>query len=254
MQNKVNRDLYEPSYLQLVRILQEQIASGELRPGDRLPSESQLCKFHDVSPMTVRRVINILVDQGAVITEQGRGTFVNSIKFWTSTFDLGELHNILQDEKRTRVKILQSSIISADERVSRKMKINTGEQIIYIRRLINVGDKPFLYHREYFVYDASKPIIESELDVTSIRGLFEGKNNSFFKYSRMVIEATVLDEKEALLLTSSAAKPAFLIEHTFYDFEDRIAGWGWFVCPGDRLRFSNTVGLNARKIDNNEQS
>ncbi len=246
---KVNRELFEPSYLQLVRIMQEQIASGELRPGDRLPSEAQMCKFHDVSPMTVRRAINILVDQGAVTAEQGRGTFVKSMKFWSSTFDLGELNNTLIDDKRTRVKILQSSIISADERIARKMKTQPGEHTIYIRRLINVDEKPFLYHREYLVYDESKPIIESELDVTSIRCLFEGRNNSSLKYSQMAIEATILDEKEAQLLNSAPTRPAFLIEHTFFDFEDRIASWGWFICPGDRLRFTNTIGANARNTE-----
>ena len=244
---KVNRELYEPSYSQLVRILQEQIASGELRPGDRLLSEAQLCKFHDVSPMTVRRAINILVDQGAVSAEQGRGTFVKSFKFWSSTFDMGELNNILIDDKRTRVKILESSIISADDRIARKMKIKTGEYVIYIRRMINLDDNPFLYHREYLIYDESKPIIESELDVTSIRCLFEGKSNSSLKYSLMAIEATVLNEKEAVELKSTTAKPAFLIEHTFYDFEDRIVSWGWFICPGDKLRFTNTLGHNSKE-------
>jgi DNA-binding GntR family transcriptional regulator len=244
---KVNRDLFEPSYLQLVLILQEQMASGELRPGDKLPSESQLCKFHDVSPMTVRRAINILVDQGAVSAEQGRGTFVKSFKFWSSTFDMGELNHILLDDKRTHVKILQSSIITADERIARKMKIKAGEYVIYIRRLINLDEKPFLYHREYLIYDESKPIIESELDVTSIRCLFEGKSNSSLKYSLMAIEATVLDEKEAALLNSTPAKAAFLIEHTFLDFDDRIASWGWFICPGDKLRFTNTLGPNSKE-------
>jgi DNA-binding GntR family transcriptional regulator len=245
--HKVNRDLYEPSYLQLVRIIQEQIANGELRPGDRLPSESQLCKFHIVSPMTVRRAINILVDQGTVTAEQGRGTFVNSMKFWSSTFDLGELDTILKDDKSTRVKILQSSIIPADERIAQKLKIKLKEYAIFIRRLISVNDKPFLYHREYLLYDKSKPIIESELDVTSIRCLFEGKSNSSLKTSQIAIEATVLDEKEAALLDSQPGKPAFLIEHTFFDFDDCVVGWGWFVCPGDRLRFTNSIGANCKE-------
>jgi DNA-binding GntR family transcriptional regulator len=244
---KVNRELFEPTYLQLVRILQEQITSGELRPGDRLPSESQLCKHHDVSPMTVRRAINILVDQGVVLAEQGKGTFVKSMQFWTSSFNLGELYNILNNDKRTRVKILQSSIVLADERISHKLQVNKGERIIFIRRLINVDEKPFLYHREYLIYDPAKPIIESELDVTSIKGLFEGKSNSSLKHSLMAIEATVLDEKEASLLKSSAAKPAFLIEHTFFDFEEKIVSWGWFICPGDRLKFTTSIGANSKE-------
>jgi DNA-binding GntR family transcriptional regulator len=231
-----------------VRIIQEQIASGELRPGDRLPSESQLCAFHNVSPMTVRRAINILVDQGTVTAEQGRGTFVKSIKFWSSTFDLGELDRILNDGKRTRVKILESSIIIADERIAQKLKIKVKEYVIFMRRLISVNERPFLYHREYLLYDKSKPIIESELDVTSIRCLFEGKSNSSLKTSRIAIEATVLDEKEAVLLDSQLAKAAFLIEHTFFDFDDRIVGWGWFICPGDRLKFTNSIGACNKEL------
>ena len=62
----IDRNSYEPAYAQLVRILQGQIAAGMFRPGDRLPSEAQLCERYSVSPMTVRRVINILVDQGVV--------------------------------------------------------------------------------------------------------------------------------------------------------------------------------------------
>lgn len=76
--------LYEPSYAYLVRTLRGQIASGELRPYDRLPSESQLCTRFGVSPMTVRRAINILSAQDLVVTQKGRGTFVKSMRFWDS--------------------------------------------------------------------------------------------------------------------------------------------------------------------------
>jgi len=74
----IDRTAYEPVYVQLVNILRRQVASGVLRPGDQLPSEAQLCRRYSVSPMTVRRAINILVDQGVVTAEQGRGTFIRS--------------------------------------------------------------------------------------------------------------------------------------------------------------------------------
>ncbi len=85
----IDRDSYEPAYAQLVRILRGQIASGQFRPGDRLPSEAQLCERYGVSPMTVRRVINILADQGVVVGEQGRGTFVKALELGTASFHLG---------------------------------------------------------------------------------------------------------------------------------------------------------------------
>jgi DNA-binding GntR family transcriptional regulator len=246
--HRVDHNSYEPSYAQLVRILQEQIAMGGLRPGDRLPSESQLCEYHGVSRMTIRRAINILIEQGVVITKQGQGTFIKPMQFWAATFNLGQLQNLLSDERGIRVKILEASINLARGRVTRKMAIKRGQRTLFIRRLILSQDKPIMYHREYLVYDPSRPIVESELEVTSLKGLFEGTNNSFIKRSMLSIEATVLKNEEAQLLQSPVATAAFNIEHLFYDFEDQPVSWGWFICPGANLRFTTIVGAHNKEL------
>jgi GntR family transcriptional regulator len=251
-QRKVDRNSYEPSYVQLVHILQGQIAAGTFRPGDRLPSESQLCKYHEVSPMTVRRAIDILVKDGFVVTEQGRGTFVKSVRFWEATFHLDKLLQLFADKEEASVKILEASIISADYRVAAKMAIKTGQRVIFIRRLISLQEKPFLYHREYLLYDPKSPIVESELEVTSLKGLFEGSGNSYLKRGTLSIEATILNEEEALLLQSPLASPAFRLEHNFYDYDDHPVSWGWFMCPGDRIRFTTTTGVSSEESHNNE--
>jgi DNA-binding GntR family transcriptional regulator len=245
---KVDHNSYEPSYAQLVRIMQEQIATGRLRPGDRLPSESQLCEHHGVSRMTVRRAINILVEQGLVITKQGQGTFTKPMQFWAATFSLGQLQNLLSDERVIRIKILEASINLARGRVTHKMAIKRGQRILFIRRLILSQDKPIMYHREYLIYDPSRPIVESELEVTSLRGLFEGIGNSFIKRSLLSIEATVLKNEEAQVLREPRASAAFNIEHLFYDFEDQPVSWGWFICPGTHLRFTTVVGAHNREL------
>jgi DNA-binding GntR family transcriptional regulator len=245
---KVDHNSYEPSYAQLVRILREQIAMGRLRPGDRLPSESQLCAHHSVSRMTVRRAINILIEQGVVITKQGQGTFIKPMEFWAATFSLGQLQSLLSDETAIRIKILEASINLARGRVTRKMAIKRGQRILFIRRLILSQDKPIMYHREYLLYDPSRPIVESELEVTSLRGLFEGTGNSFIKRSMLSIEATVLKDEEAQLLQAPVATAAFYIEHLFYDFEDQPISWGWFICPGANLRFTTIVGAYKKEL------
>jgi DNA-binding GntR family transcriptional regulator len=246
--HKVDHNSYEPSYAQLVRILQEQIAVGKLRPGDRLPSESQLCEHHGVSRMTIRRAINILVEQGVVITKQGQGTFIKPMQFWAATFNLGQLQNLLCDENGIRIKILEASIKLARGRVIHKMAIKRGQRILFIRRLILSQNKPIMYHREYLVYDPSLPIVESELEVTSLKGLFEGTNNSSIKRSMLSIEATVLKNEEAQLLQAPVATAAFNLEHLFYDFEDRPVSWGWFICPGVNLRFTTIVGAHNKEL------
>jgi DNA-binding GntR family transcriptional regulator len=239
----IDRNSYEPAYAQLVRILLGQIAAGVFRPGDRLPSEAQLCERYGVSPMTVRRVVNILADRGVVIAEQGRGTFVKPLELSTATFDLDRLQQLFRNEGQSRVKLSEVRISSATERTARKLAIRGGDRIVYIRRLIFQGEEPVLLHREHVIYDPTRPIIEAEMEVTALRGLFSGGGESDLKRGDLTIDATVLTKGEASLLHSEVGVPAFRLEHIFYDFDDRPVSWGWFICIGDRLRFTATIGV-----------
>jgi len=63
-------------YVQIAEALAKRIASGDYRPGDRLPSEQELTGQFGVSRMTIRKAIGELLRQGLVIAQQGKGTFV----------------------------------------------------------------------------------------------------------------------------------------------------------------------------------
>jgi GntR family transcriptional regulator len=81
------------------------------------------------------------------------------------------------------------------------------------------------------------------MEVTALRGLFNNGSESTLKRGDLTIDVTVLNEEEAHLLHAPVAAAAFRVEHIFYDFEDKPVSWGWFICPGDRLRFTTTVGI-----------
>jgi DNA-binding GntR family transcriptional regulator len=223
--------------------LRQSMASGILRPGDQLPSEAQLCERYGVSPMTVRRAINALVDQGVVVAEQGRGTFVKAIAMGEATFGLKKLQDLLNDAEHTTVNVLEARIVRADERVARKLETPIGQRTVYIRRILRTDNRPALYHREYLVYDPTRPIVEAELEVTALQRLFSGAGETILKHGEINLEATLLDEEEAHLLQVELPRAAFCFEHLFYDFDDHPISWGWFVGRNDLLRFTTRVGL-----------
>jgi DNA-binding GntR family transcriptional regulator len=239
----IDRNSHEPAYAQLVRILMGQLAAGVFRPGDRLPSEAQLCERYGVSPMTVRRVVNILADQGVVIAEQGRGTFVKPLELSTATFNLDRLRELFRVGGQSSVKLLEARITPASERTARKLAIEPGQCTVFIRRLIYQAEDPVLLHREHVIYDPTRPIIEAEMEVTALRGLFSGGGGSDLKRGDLTIDATTLTSDEAALLRSRGGAPAFRLEHVFYDFGDRPVSWGWFICSGERLHFTATIGV-----------
>ncbi|GAA5054118.1 DNA-binding GntR family transcriptional regulator [Thermocatellispora tengchongensis] len=65
-----------PLYRQIADVVCARIKSGELRPGDPIPSEVELSAEFGVARTTARRVARDLRDQGLVFTVQGEGTFV----------------------------------------------------------------------------------------------------------------------------------------------------------------------------------
>lgn len=240
---KIDREAYEPAYAQLANILRRQIAEGAYRPGDQLPSEAQLCRLYGISPMTVRRSINLLADQGVVSTEQGRGTFVKPLELSTANFDLHELQDLF-GATDAEVRLLDVRVVSADERTARKLCLQTGDPTIYIRRLVIQNGQPTFYHCAYLIYDPTRPIVEAEMDVTTLHGLFGNADSSLLKHGQLTIEATLMNKEEADILQVSLPAAAFYLEHQFFDFDDRPVSWGWFVVPARVLQFSTRVGID----------
>ncbi|OGR24279.1 MAG: hypothetical protein A2277_14240 [Desulfobacterales bacterium RIFOXYA12_FULL_46_15] len=233
----------EPAYIRICNSLKDRIAEGVYVSGDRLPSESELCRLHKVSPMTIRRSIRILLDQGIVTTVQGSGTFVRAPHLNQVTFSLKEFFDIFKDEKRTQVKLMDVCITKADDMVSARLQIEPGQRVILLQRLILRDGDPVIYHREFLVYDPARPVIEADLEITTLYGLFEGRGQAFLKRGEMTVEAMVLDPELAGHLNTQPLLPAFRLEHLFYDFDDHPVSWGRFICRGDVLRFKATVGF-----------
>ena len=66
----------EPIYAQIVDQLERQIVSGELKPGDQLPTVREMADQLEVNFNTVARAYRILDETGTISTQQGRGTYV----------------------------------------------------------------------------------------------------------------------------------------------------------------------------------
>ncbi|HZR55154.1 MAG TPA: winged helix-turn-helix domain-containing protein [Streptosporangiaceae bacterium] len=63
-------------YMRLASHVREQIMSGELTAGDRLPSIGTLCREHATSRRTAGRAMRLLEDEGWLVRVPGLGYFV----------------------------------------------------------------------------------------------------------------------------------------------------------------------------------
>lgn len=62
-------------YYKLKEYLREEMLSGRIPPGGKIPSENELAERFSLSRHTVRKSISLLVNEGLLHTEHGRGTF-----------------------------------------------------------------------------------------------------------------------------------------------------------------------------------
>lgn len=93
------RDSPVPRYAQLADLLRQRIARGVWTQGAKLPTLEELVREFDLSRVTVRQAVNLLVREGLLSPQQGRGTFVTGrpaqdrwLRLETSLRDLAEVY------------------------------------------------------------------------------------------------------------------------------------------------------------------
>ena len=82
-----------PLYKQIINDLLNRILSGELRPGDRIPSERELSEGYCVSSITAKNALAELADKGYILRVKGKGSFVNSLDALQSIADFSGTSN-----------------------------------------------------------------------------------------------------------------------------------------------------------------
>lgn len=238
--------LREPAYLTIANAVIDRIAGGVYRPGDQLPTESQLRDEFGVSPMTVRRAVNILLDRGLVTTTQGKGTFVRALDLEGAVFRLQELTDRWTAGGSVEVRLLEASIRPVDERVVQVLGGGADDVVVFLRRLLLRDGEPLAYQTEYVAYDPTRPLIEAQLQITSLDGLLQSGADEGLLSGELSIQAVSLDAEASALLGVPLGAPAFRLEHVFEETVGRPVSWGWFLCRADQFRLSTRIGAVPR--------
>lgn len=95
----IDRDVPIPAYYQLKQIIKQQIQHGDLKPGDRIPTEAELCERYHLSRTPVRQALQELVFEGLLLRTPGRGTFVASPPGTRAVSSATTLRVVLSDER-----------------------------------------------------------------------------------------------------------------------------------------------------------
>lgn len=230
-----------PAYLHIAQTLGERVASGFYPEGSLLPSGTQLCTEFGVSPMTVRRALTMLQDQGLVVGRKGRGTFARSLGLSDSAFRLDSIVGEWLDES-SEIRVLSASMTEADEKVALMLGVTPGEFVVLLRRLVLKNGTPAMYHKEYIVYDPRRPLVESQLHLTSMDAILDSGEARRFPQGELILTAVTLDAESAGVLQEPEGVMALCLEHIFEESDGTPVSWGWFIMKAQSFRLRARLG------------
>jgi GntR family transcriptional regulator len=229
----------QPLYLQIYRVIADQISSGTLAHGDRLPAERDLCHRFDVGRATVRRALAELQANGLVESSPGRGTFVsegtvresNALEGLTA---LGATWGL-----KITSRVLTAELCPATVEESESFRVAPGSPIFHLERV------RLLDGYEFALADTRVPatLVPGITNIDfSTRSLYEvldeaGAGPVSAQYT---VWASAADERTARLLAVDPGEPVLMSSTAAHD-RHRVVETSVVIYRADRYRMRTTM-------------
>src|SRR5512140_181342 len=240
MPETIDPNDFLPRYFQLASILRDRITSGEFGEHQSIPAERQLEELYSVSRTTIRQALDLLVRQGFLYREHGRGTFVSPQKLQKG---LSELTSFSEDMRLRGLepgqKILQIGCVEPPAKVRTQMGLpESCKEVLRVERL-RLGDGvPMGLQTSYYILPDNQTISREELERNgSIYRILQEKFHLIPTEADETLEVTVATPQEAALLQIDPGSPLLLSERTTYSQFRRVIEFVKIVYRGDRYRY-----------------
>lgn len=156
MQDPMPTDTFMPRretlFEQMSRKLAQMIDSGVWKAGDMLPNETDLADRFNVSPGTARRALKLLVDQGVLVRQQGKGTFVARFDRTPSQV-LARFVRLIPDANAARLPMRTEQPLfevgAPTEEAAEALKLMPGEEVIHVQRVHYTDRGPVSFDEFY---------------------------------------------------------------------------------------------------------
>jgi len=206
-----------PLYYQIEETIKKMIDNGELKAGDFIPTDEELCSQYGVSRITVRTAIQLLVDQGYLYKQQGKRTTVLGRQLKRDAMSLsGFSQDAAQNNKRAGSVTLSLKYQTPPSWVSSAMKLDTNIKLIELSRLRTINEDPIAIQICYL-----SPHLNIEIDeLKDIDSLYKFLRNS--KGIRIVqgeefVKAAIVPKEFAANLGINTSDAVLVIRRTTYD-------------------------------------
>lgn len=209
-----------PTYYQIKQTIKNWILNKEFNAGEKIPSENQLAEKFNVSRLTVRQALAQLIQEGFLISKRGEGTFVTRNQHLISSFGLeftGFMDDLFYQISKSKTKSVNLTRILTPKPIKEKLELgNDEEEIIQIKRVRFLEDKPFAFTLNYLPLKIGGRIRKKDLLKKPLLQIIEEDLDIRFTEAFQTIEASFANREVSEQLGVVSGSPILLVERIMY--------------------------------------
>jgi GntR family transcriptional regulator len=224
--------------VQIAESLLDQIESGGLSPGDRLPAERKLSEMLGVNRMTLRQALQLLVLKGLLVRRQGAGTYVAEPQIKR---DVGRLvpfaRGIAHRGYTAGVKVISFERRPVDVSVAQELRLSVATPVYDVQRLRLINREPVMLESAVLPVYRFPNLEQFDLTKRSVYAIVEAEYGVRISRVRQSLEPVIATAHEAEWLSIEHGAPLMLERHVTVDQHRHPVAYGKVVYRGDRFRF-----------------
>lgn len=232
-----------PLYIQIANILREQISHGDWRPGDTLPSETQLSATFGVTRVTLRQATARLVAEGLLRRRRGKPTEVSGtvrrVRARRLTGSLSEDYKGLG--KTMHFKVIDRAFEKADPEVASKLGIAPHDEVLHIARVLHDHTDPLMYLHVWLPAEIGRRLLSDDLEEMSVIAILREKHRIRVSKSEQTIVATLADVSTAQHLNIEVGAPVLRVKALYVNAAGRAINWAVLDYRADRFEYTALV-------------
>jgi GntR family transcriptional regulator len=158
---------YAPRYREIESALRSRIAT--LRPGQRLPSDADLCIEFGVSRMTARHAMAQLADEGLVRRDPGRGTFVaEPPAHRRATFLMTFSHEMRRQGRVPTSRVVRRIVRPPTEAERSELRVGRAEEVVELCRVRLADGVPVALETAVLAPRCAGAVLRADLELGSL--------------------------------------------------------------------------------------
>jgi GntR family transcriptional regulator len=208
-----------PAYRRIATDLADKIRAGEYRPGDALPAQRELSASYGVTLMTLRQALQELRDEGLIVQQAGRGTFVAPVQ---AAYRVDTLRSFVEDLREQ------------GHRVTTEVVSVALDEDLRLERVRLLGDRPVIHQTSRIPAPWAAAVAGEDFRRVSLYAALADAGATIVRASERIVPGLLI-EPVAGRLRRPAGEAVFVSERTTYAMDEQVVVVDRAIILGDLM-------------------